>query len=311
MGQMSTSQARVVNSVLTTAARGYTNPDLIGSKLFPFVPVAQRGGKIIEFGKEQFRLKNTARAPGTKVATTESQFSNKDYALTNHALTGKIPEELLQEAQNGPGVDMGKLEVFNVLESMRLQLEYKQAQLARDANNYANSNKTTLSGSSQWSHDDSDPKGDISGAREVIRSLIGRYPNTLVLGPKVATRLKDHPKLVERFKYVSADSLSLAMLANLFEVDQVVTGEAVYEDADGVMQDVWGDDAILAYTTPASLAAMGAPTYGYTYQLRNYPIVESPHFDKSCRSWMYPVVDEYAPYIVGADAGYVWKDCLA
>jgi hypothetical protein len=61
MPQMSGSQVRVVDPVLTEVARGYSNPAFVGSGLFPYVPVGVRGGKIVQFGKEAFRLYNTAR----------------------------------------------------------------------------------------------------------------------------------------------------------------------------------------------------------------------------------------------------------
>lgn len=49
MPQMTTGAARVVNPILSTVARGYRNESYIGLRLFPYVPVGQRGGKIITF----------------------------------------------------------------------------------------------------------------------------------------------------------------------------------------------------------------------------------------------------------------------
>ncbi len=62
--QMTTSQARVVDPILSTVAQGYQNSELIGNALFPHVAVQQRAGKILSFGKESFMAYDTARAPG-------------------------------------------------------------------------------------------------------------------------------------------------------------------------------------------------------------------------------------------------------
>ena len=43
---MNAAGARVVDPILTTAAQGYQNNEFVGSALFPYVPVQQRGGKV-------------------------------------------------------------------------------------------------------------------------------------------------------------------------------------------------------------------------------------------------------------------------
>ena len=53
------------------------------------------------------------------------------------------------------------------------------------------------------------------------------------------------------------------------------------------------------------------PSYGYTYQLRGYPIVELPYEDRNPKSWIYPVTDEVQPVIAGAEAGYLISAAVA
>ena len=60
MGRLS--NLRVVDPVLTNLSVGYSNADLVGDVLFPFVPVDKEGGKIPKFGKEAFKIYNTERA---------------------------------------------------------------------------------------------------------------------------------------------------------------------------------------------------------------------------------------------------------
>lgn len=311
MPQMSGSAVRVVDPVLTEVARGYRNAAYVGSALFPRVPVGVRGGKIIEFGKESFRQYNTARAPGSKVVVAQFGYTGQSYALTDHAISGLVPIEHLEDASQTPGIDLGSGAVRFAQDIIALRLEIEQATIARTAASYGANNKATLSGTSQWSHASSTPITAIEDAKEAIRTQTGVRPNTLVIGPKVFAALKVHVSIVDRIKYTSREVATPELLASLFGLDRVVVGDAVYQDAAGTMTDAWGKDAVLAYTSIAPLASMGAPSYGYTYQLRNYPLAESPYYNSDHRSWMYPVADSVAPVIAGADAGFLWTNAVA
>lgn len=314
MPQMSASQARVIDPILSTVAQGYTNADLVGGALFPYVPVGQRGGKIITFNKEDFALYNTGRVPGQNTRRVQYGYSGSPYALESHSLEGMVPVELIQEANAVPGIDMGNNAVARTQNIIALRLESAQAVLATTAGNYAAANKTTLAGTSQWSDfaaGVSDPVKDIEVAKEAVRKQIGRKPNTIVMGAAVLAMLKMHPKVVDRMKYTGRDVATPELLASLFGVKQVLVGEAVYADAAGTLADVWGKSVVIAYTELGGLAAMGAPTFGYTYRLQNYPTVESPYLDRNSKSWIYPVTDEVAPVIAGAAAGYLISAAVA
>ena len=312
MPQMTPSQARVIDPILTQVAQGYTNAEFVGLTLFPAVPVGQRGGKILTFGREDFALYATGRAPGAHTKRVNFGYSSGSFALEQHALEGVVPFEDLEEANSEPGIDLASIAVAKTQAIIGLRLEYAQAALATTAGNYAASNKTTLSGTAQWSDysGTSDPANDIETGKEAIRAKIGKRPNTLVVGPLVWARLRNHPKLTDRIKYTGRDGLTTEMVAALFGVERVLVGDAIYDNA-GTFADVWGKFAVLAYTTPGSLASRGTPTFGYTYRLGGYPLVEQAYEDRNAKSWVYPVTDEVAPVIAGASAGYLISAAVA
>lgn len=308
---MNAAQARVVDPVLTTVARGYQNQKYVGTALYPQVNVNHRGGKVIQFGKEHFRRYNTRRAPGGSRSVVEFGYAGRPYALNQHALDGKVPIELLQDAKAVPGIDMSSQAVNAVMEITRLELECQQAEQALNASNYASSNKTTLSGSSQWSHADSKPGKAVRDAGQVIRGKIGLLPNLLLISSTVFASLQENPSVIDRIKYTGRDSVTEEMLAKLFGVDKVAVGSAVYANDAGDFVDVWGKHAVLAYVSPASLAQMGSPSFGYTYQLTGHPFVRQGYYDEKTDSWLYPVTDEHCPEIVGADAGFLFTNASA
>lgn len=308
---MNTSQARVIDPILTTVARGYSNQKYIGNALFPQVPVNHRGGKVIQFNKDHFRRYNTRRAPGGNRAVVEFGYAGRPYALNQHALDGKVPIELMQDAKAVPGIDLSSQAVNAVMEITRLELECQQAELALNASNYGSSNKATLSGSSQWSHSDAKPAKAIRDAGQIIRGKTGMLPNLLVIGATVFASLQENPSIIDRIKYTGRDSITEEQLAKLFGVDKVAVGVAVYANDAGDFVDVWGKHAVLAYVSPASLQQMGSPSFAYTYQLAGHPFVQQGYFDNRTDSWLYPVTDEHSAEIVGADAGFLFTNASA
>lgn len=314
MPQLSPSQARVIDPILSTVAQGYKNAELIGSALFPYVPVGQRGGKIITFGKEDFMLYATGRSPGAATKRVQFGYSGSSYALESHSLEGLVPQELMQEAEAVPGINLATNAIAKVQAIIALRLEKAQADLATNAANYAASNKTTLAGTSRWSDlttGVSDPVNDIEVAKDAVRQQIGREPDTVTLGASVLVKLRQHPKIIDRIKYTGRDVPTLELLASLFGVQRVLVGKAVTATDAGVFSDVWGKNVVVAYTAMGTLADQGQPTYGYTYRLGGYPMVEQPYLDRNTKSWVYPVTDEVAPVIAGASAGYLISSAVA
>lgn len=311
MSQMT--NAQIADPVLTQVARGYKNAAYVGNALFPVVPVGMRGGKIIEFGKESFRLYNTARSPGSRVPVAQFGYTGKPYALVDHSINGLVPIEHLQDASQGPGANLASGAVIFARNIILKRLEIEQATIARAAATYAASNKTTLSGTSQWSDysGTSDPIRDVDDYKDAVRAKVGLMPNTILLPAAVFKKVKNHPKILDRIKYTGRDSATAEILAGLFNIDNVVVGNAIYQDADGNMQDVWGKDVVLGYTETSSIANMGAPSYGYTYQLNGYPVSEAAYYDGDIKSWLYPTSDSVSPVIAGADAGFLVVNAVA
>ncbi|EHP39421.1 hypothetical protein OR16_31719 [Cupriavidus basilensis OR16] len=309
-------QARVVDPILTTIVQGYTNGELVGNFLFPVVPVEVSGGKVIQFGKEAFQLYDTQRAPGGRAARINAGYQGVPYALENHGLDAQVPDEISRDAQRVPGIDLAKVYIKTVQDSLGLGVEVAQATMARDATKYDANHKLALAGTAKWSDPSSDPAANVNAGREAIRASTGRYPNTLLLSAMAFTALRFHPKILEKFKYTSSASITEDMLAKYFNVDRVVVGGAVKADDKGNFTDVWGADAVLAYVpiragNLSEATKVGAtiqqPSYGYTYTMRGHPNVEQPYRDNPSRSWVYGLNWERAPVLSGITSGFLFQ----
>lgn len=317
MPQLTPQQARVINPVLTNVAQGLRQPDFVGYSLFPMVPVGLRAGAILSFAREDFmQYANLARGPGEATRRVSVGYSNGTFALVDYSIEGMLPIEVQQEAQsnaNGFSVDAAALAIAKANRILALRLELAQATLATTLGNYPANNRVTLSGTSQWSdYTNSNPVQAIETGKEQIRASVGVRPNTLVLGPVVYARLRAHPIIVDRIKYTGRDVATPELLAMLFGVDRVLVGDAIWSnDAGTTMTDVWGKHAVLAYTAIGDVAQIGAPTFGYTYNLDGYPLVEDPYWEANMKSWIFPVTRSEAPVIAGASAGYFIQNAVA
>lgn len=312
MAPLNLSRARIVDPVLTQYARGYVQANFVGRELFPRAPVPVRGFKTIQFGKESFRAYNTRRAPGTDTKRIVFGYDGVPANLEQHALNAVVPREHIEEANAVPGINLQMEASRVVLDVMALAEEMAQAALATNAANYAGTNKVTLSGSDQWTNANSKPKDHIKAAKEAVRGQIGRDPNVLVLSKPVFNALDDHPALLEKTKYTSADSITTAMLARYFGVDKVVVGDGVFASgANDAFSDIWGKFAVLAYVPQGAQQSVRLPSYGYTYTLANHPFVEQSYYEEDTKSWINGVTDERCSVQVGAAAGYLLSAVVA
>lgn len=300
---MSLKQVRVVDPVLSNLARGFLDQPMVGNTLFPRVNVTLSGGQVIEFGKEAFRQYNARRVPGGATKRVDMGYLGAPYALVQDALEAKVPREWMRDASVSPGVDLGTRAVRMVSAIVNRALEIEQAEKARNAASYPTDNKVALSSGSRWNNS-VNPSATIETGREAIRANAGVYPNVCLLSAKAFAACRNNAAILDRFKYTSAESITTAMLANLWDIERVVVGRGVYANAADQFQDIWGTDVILAYA-PEQPSGAEEPSYGYTYTMEGHPLVETPYYDENTRSWMYPVTLERVPVIAGITSGYL------
>ena len=146
---------------------------------------------------------------------------------------------------------------------------------------------------------------------EHVRSKIGRRAQTVVLGPKVYSAARIHEKILQQIRYAEGKQIATKDdLAKLWDVEQVVVGDAIWTDDEDATHDVWGNAVIVAYTMVGSLTRF-MPSFGYGYTLTGTPMVEAPYYERNPNSWMYPVCEEWSNEIVGQDAGFLITDVVS
>lgn len=315
MSQMTPGQARVVDPILTTHALGYVRPGNVGQFLFPRVDVATLGGRILTFGKEAFRRYNTKRAPGESTKRIQFGYEGNPYAIVPAALEAVVPDEIANEAAQGPKLDASTDAVDLVLDVMDLDHECDCATIARNAANYDADHKMTLVGADRWGGASGTPTTDVGTAKEAVRKTIGVRPNTIILSPSAFAAAQNNAEILDRLKYTSPDSVTADMLAKLWQVAYVYVGDAIVATGqDDDLGDVWGNDVIVAYVAPpngSNRHSAARPSYGYTYSQGGQPNVRQAYRDENRQSWIHPVNNNRAPVLSGMVAGFLIKDAGA
>ena len=305
--QMTPGQTRVVDPILSDHARGYRQAELVAPSLFPFADVSAYGGKVIEFGKESFKVYNSKRAPGTNTKRVRFGYEGKPYAIIPSALEVPVPRESMRDASAVPGINLATRAVNIALRSQLLEYEVDAAAIATAAANYDNNHKVALTGTDVWTNDASDPAGDIEAGKEAVRSSIGLYPNTLLLSAKAFSACKRNVKLIDRSANTGIRKVTLDLLRQIFEIENIVVGSGVVAGDDNAFGDVWGTSAVLAYVSPGAdvNANIEEPSYGYGYRIEGMPLVEQPYWDNSAKSWIYGVSNDATPVLSGMAAGFL------
>lgn len=304
MSQMTTSQARIIDPLVTELALGYKSPAFVGNVLFPRVQVGQRGGRIPKFDREGLRRIDTKHAPGANVPRVSLKWSDQQFALVDRILHGQVPKELQEEGEAVPGINLRAESLQRVQDLIAMDVEGVTADLARNAALYPASNKVTLAGSARWTQTGSTPSADIREAKEAIRMAIGVEPNTLLLSQPAFNGLAENAAILDRFKYTSSESITADMLARYFQLDRVAVGSSYYLNDADVPTDLWGKDAILAYVPKG--AKFREPTYGMSISLRGYPYAGQTYWEEQTQSWLVPWTDTVDPVLTMVTGGYLF-----
>ena len=291
-----------INAYLSEVARGYSNNSFIAESLFPVINSDLEKVDIFEFNKEAFQVYDTERAiRANSNVISPKGFKKHTTTLTEHDLAYPIDYREEEEARKI------KLQVHAtnvVTQGLLLKLETQCAALAQDPTKYPATNKIALSGTSQFTHKDSDPVGVIDDAKDAISRQIGQDPNTLVMGQEVWESLKRNESLKGLIANSTNKIVTLDLLKEFFEVENIVIGKAIYSNAKDEFERVWGNNIILAYVPKLNARTEYDPAFAYT--IRKKDALQIDEYEKEGNKVSYiRATDIYTPFLVGAEAGYL------
>jgi hypothetical protein len=305
----------------TAIAVAYTNRAFIADSVLPRVPVGKREFKWFEYNRsDMFRIPPTLVS--RKGMPTEVEFGGveKSGFVKDHGLDDFVPFADTEDAYEGYDPQANAIE--GIMELVGLAREKRTADLVFAPGTYPAANRTTLSGTSQWSHADSDP---LKAIQDAMDSMLMR-PNQLAISRLGWSSLRRHPKVTAQLVPASTGNssttnaqgpnASLQAVQDYLELEAIHVGESFYNTAaegqTANLSRVWGKHCALLYQRPlASLKGQGI-TFGATAQLGGR--LGGALFDPNrgmrggyrCRAG--EMVDEL---IIASDCGYFFQDIIA
>ncbi|EAV2732816.1 hypothetical protein A6548_003681 [Salmonella enterica subsp. enterica serovar Apapa] len=303
---------RVVDPVLTSIARGYKNAAFVGENIFPIVPTDKEGVTVPTFGKSAFVEYDTERAVGANSNILVREKTGKlDLVLNEHDLAA--PVDYREQAESMFNEEAKAIR--RVTNGVNLRRELYAARLAQDPKVYAKENVRALAAAERWAGGKGDPIGVIEAGIEAVRNKTGLRPNLMTMGASVMALLKFHPAIQAAIGANERKRITLEILKDLFQVEDVVVGEPVSmasmkdaQDKDKTPSDIWADNLMLHYVGKPQAGTDSAdenePSFGYTLRRKGMPVADKyPGEGGKVNYCRY--TDIYKVAVVGGDAGYL------
>lgn len=223
-----------VDAILTNISVAYMQraENMIADKVFPVVPVDKKSNKYFTYDKaDWFRDEAQRRAPGTESAGGGYNLSTDTYSADVWAFHKDVDDQTLANADTplNPLREAAEFVTSRLL--LRREVQFVSDFMttgvwATDVSGVSSS--PTTSQFYQWSdYTNSDPIEDIEEGKEKVLSTTGYEANTLVLGYQTFRQLKNHPDIVDRYKYTTSSVITEEMMARLFGVDKILVAKSV------------------------------------------------------------------------------------
>jgi hypothetical protein len=324
-----------MDPALTNVSVGYKNRTFYSEMLAPPLPVEKPTGRIWLFGKEKFRLYETIRERKAEAREIAPWSLNQiPYMCQNHGLKDVLTDQDAATADPGVDWDINTTENLTQAIALRQEMDLMNAIINGTGPSAPATAvpSTTLSGTGQWSdYTNSDPIAAIEAQRAAIVKATGAKPNTLSVGYPVHLALRQHPRIIDRFKYTVLQNgyPSDQQLASVFEVDNYWVLDALYDTrAEGLAPSpdfIWGKNAVLA-VVPASpqkreVALAYTPWWtfartGEASSLRpdlagNRGLIVRRYRVEAKRTDVLEIDKWYSQVFGDSAAGYVWKSAVA
>lgn len=214
-----------IDPALTALAISYSNEMMIADAVLPRTRVGKQEFKYFkavygdEFTIPDTRVGRKARPNMVETGGTEVNDATVDYGLED-----AVP---LADIQNADSRYNPLARAVTYLTNLiALDREKRVADLVTTLGTYPSAQRTTLSGTSQWS--DWTNSNPVSAILSAMDGMVMR-PNIMVIGQQVATQLIQHPKVVQSVSRTAQANgvIDLNGVASLFPgIERIVVGQA-------------------------------------------------------------------------------------
>lgn len=272
-----------VDAILTNISVAYIQSlsNFVADKVFPVIPVDKKSNIYYTYTKaDWFRDEAQRRADATASAGSGYGLSTDNYECDVFAFHKDIGDQTRDNADQPLNPDKEATQFVTQRLLLRKEVQWAADFFTSGVWNNQVSGASTCTGTGvsaygtsttfYWSdYTNALPVVDVQSAKMQVLSTTGFEPNTLVLGYKIFQVLKNHPTLLDRYKYTTPGAMvTEQLLANLFEVDRILIPKAIYNTGnEGTNAQNYGfitsNSALLCYVAPNP--GLLTPSAGYSF----------------------------------------------
>lgn len=263
-----------VDAALTGMSVAYLQDqrNFVARRVFPVVNVQHRSDKYFVYNQADFlRDSVQLRAAGTESAAADYRLSTATYTAERYALHKDIADEIRFNADEA--IDPERDATEFLMQKMLIHEDRKFAQDFMKTGVWDNNKNGSTADFTQFTVSSTDIVSTMDGWGDTIHRGTGKRPNTLVLSRDVYSVFKNNATILESIKYTQRGIATPELLAELFNLDQVIVCDSVYNTAAEGQTAAYdfavGEDSsfpnsgLLCYVNPNP--SILAPSAGYSF----------------------------------------------
>ena len=299
-------QSVYIDKALTNISIAYKNANYIWNEVFPVVRVDKESGKYWVFTQgDWFRDEAVIRAPGDEAPKSGFTLSTSSYNCVEYALATDIPDRTLDNADAALRLRVSKTEF--VTDKTQLRMERQLASEIFTTGVWG----TDTTPTNLWDTSTGTPIEDVMTAIDTIALATGVEPNTLILGREVWKALKTHADIKDVIKYTQKAIPTPDLLAQIWDLDRVLIGRAIYNSADeGATPSyaaIWGKHALVCHVAPNP--GLMTPSAGYTFVARPFRVRRWRDDAKEAEIIEASIIADFV--ITGSGLGYFFSNVVS
>lgn len=206
-----------------------TQNDLVGMRIAPIFLSSVPSGAYYIFSKENVQSipRNIKRAATAPYARTTAKFSSDSFSCEETGI-----EELVDDAERAKyaiAFSADEAAMNRVANTIMMNHELDVYDLATGAGTPTSA--ITGAAWNDYTNPASNPVVDIDVIRELIHTSTGLDPNLLVLSRDVFNAVKEHPKILDKYKYTQPGNITVELLAAAFGIKEIILAGAISSGA--------------------------------------------------------------------------------
>jgi hypothetical protein len=322
---------QLVTGPLQDVSIKYRNGIFVGDQIFRIIDTSDPKMNIYKYLKSDwFRDEAKIRGRGARASRSTFKLTPIPYNTQEYAFASEVADEDRRNAASrmAPPLEPDQDAIEFCSDKIDLSKELRIAALVK-ATGWSGQAAGGEDAEGLWA-----PPGatntfmtDVEARKETIRAATGFRPNVLMIDSGTFAKIKLVEEVLDRIKYGGGEAdpakVNARMIAALFELDEVLIGEAIYNSAketkagsEFTSVNIWENTATkgmaFLFSRPPRLG-LKIPMPGVQVRLK----YESGQVRRTT-TWreapehqdVYEVAEETDIVATGADLGFMWKDTL-